>query len=237
MKLFKLIALILSIIAVLFTGVVLYILIAEPDILMKSNKLRTAASSVENHNDVSTADKQNASEPDTTGAAAPSSAQPDSSQSAAVDSSSAPEPAGVQPTSTPDPAANQDSSAPASKSAPLQPTPAASSDQDPSALIIGRWQSANSPDAYFEFFQDGTFTRGTYKAKNDYNEYAGTYSFSSGSRLKLQYEKWTIELDSGYKNTRVDDTSHVFDIIIDDNKLEIPDALEVFGTSEWTRDR
>ncbi|WP_218831053.1 hypothetical protein [Paenibacillus sp. XY044] len=51
------------------------------------------------------------------------------------------------------------------------------------------------------------------------------YSFGSKSRLKLQYEKWTIELPSGLKNTRADDSSHVFDITIEGNELVIPDAL------------
>lgn len=234
MKFLKVVTITLSIFAVLFSGAVAYIVLAEPDILKGNDKPLTTASSLETRNDMNGTVKQNSLEPSPSPTIAPSPTQFNPSQSAAVQSSMpSPKPTEAQPTSAP--STSQDLSTPPSKSASVQSTPAERSTQDPSTLIIGRWKAANNPKAYFEFFQDGTFTRGTYEAKNDYNEFSGRYSFSSSSRLKLQYEKWTIELSKGYKNTRADNTSHVFEITIDDNKLAIPDAKEAFGATEWTK--
>ncbi|GIQ71187.1 hypothetical protein DUZ99_10065 [Xylanibacillus composti] len=210
MKLLKMFAITLTVFAVLFIGAVAYLVLDKRDVFTTNSKPGTTASPG-TPNDAHNAVQQTPLEasPSTTTDAMP--AQPSSTQPADEPS----------PVSSPEP----DN---------VQPTPNEPEAQEPSTLIIGRWQAANNPNSYFEFFQNGTFTRGTYEAKDSYNEFSGTYAFSSHSRMKLQYEKWTVEVP-GYKNTREDDTSHVFDISIDAHTLSIPDAIEKFGTSEWTK--
>ncbi len=224
MKFLKLFTICLSIFAVVLFGTVLYIKLVDPDIIGMNNRSNTLASPPVTHNNVDTTVEQKSLEESPVPAAVPSSVQPEPSN--VVAASNQPEPSEAVPSTepnkvlpTPDPpsASNEIS------------IPAPSQTSDPSTLIIGRWKVATKPKVSIEFFQDGTFTKGTYHGKKDYNEFSGTYSFSSNSRLKLQYEKWTIELPSGYKNTRADDSSHVFDITIEGNKLLIPNAVEVFG--------
>ncbi|MGN7490706.1 hypothetical protein ACTHPF_06035 [Paenibacillus sp. SAF-054] len=226
MKFLKLFTICLSIFAVVLIGAVLYIKLVDPDIIVMNNRSNTLASPPVTHNNVDTTVEQKSLEPSPDPAAVPSSMQPEPSNvvptsnqlepSESVSSSSS-KPNKVQPTPDPPSTSNELS------------IPAPSSKSDPSSLIIGRWKVATKPNVRIEFFQDGTFTKGHYLGKKDYNEFSGTYSFSSNSRLKLQYEKWTVELPSGYKNTRLDDSSYVFDITIEGNKLVIPDAVEVFG--------
>lgn len=212
MKFMKAVALTLTIFAVLLTGALAYFVVVNLDKLLPDNKPLGAVSTPETPNNMNAVVKQSPTNPAPSPTIAPALTQPNPSQSAAVQSTM-----------------------PSPKPAEVQATPAARANKDPSDLIIGRWRAKDNPKGYFEFFQDGTFTRGTYESKHDYNEFSGTYSFSSGSRLKLQYEKWTIEMDSGYKNTRKDNTSHVLEITVSDNKLEIPEAKEAFGATEWTK--
>ncbi|MEC0239750.1 hypothetical protein P4H66_07745 [Paenibacillus dokdonensis] len=226
MKFLKLITICLSIFAVVLIGTVLYIKLADPDIIVMNNRSNTLASPPVIHNNLDTTVKQKSLEPSTEPAAAPSSILPEPSN--VVPTSNQPEPSEAVPSSSPKPNKVQPTPDPPSGSNELS-IPAPSSKSDPSTLIIGRWKVATKPKVCIEFFQDGTFTKGTYHGKKDYNEFSGTYSFSSNSRLKLQYEKWTIELPSGYKNTRADDLSHVFNITIEGNELVIPDGVEVFG--------
>ncbi|WP_168928909.1 hypothetical protein [Paenibacillus dokdonensis] len=227
MKFLKLFTICLSIFAVVLIGTVLYIKLVDPDIIVMNNRPNTLASPPVTHNNVDTTVKQKSLEPSPDDTAeAPSSIQPEPSKVVPV--SNQPEPSEAVPSSTSKPNNVQPTPNPPSASNELI-IPAPSSKSDPSTHIIGRWKVATKPKVSIEFFQDGTFTKGTYHGKKDYNEFSGTYSFSSNSRLKLQYEKWTIELPSGYKNTRADDSSHVFDITIEGNELVIPDAVEVFG--------
>ncbi|MGG3280545.1 hypothetical protein [Paenibacillus solani] len=235
MRVLKVFAITISIFAVLFTGVVVYILLAEPDLLKTNDKTLAATSSTETPNKDNSADQQNESETPSKPATAPEPDKSKPSKPAAVTSNTKSEKAQeVKPPSAP--SATIEVSTQPSKPVSEEPTPAPNSIQDPSTLLMGSWVAVNNPNLRFEFFRDGTFTRGNYHAPNDYNEFAGTYSFSSNTRLKLQYEKWTIELDSGYKNSRPSDESYVFEIVIDDHTLRIPGSKEAFGASEWTRE-
>lgn len=235
MRVLKVFAITISIFAVLFTGVVVYILLAEPDLLKTNDRPLAATSSTETPNKENSADQQNESETPSKPVTAPEPVKSKPPKPTTVPSNTKPEKAGeIEPPSAP--SATIDVSTPPSKPVSEQPTPAPNSAQDPSTLLMGRWVAVSNPNLRFEFFRDGTFTRGNYHAPNDYNEFAGTYSFSSNTRLKVQYEKWTIKLDSGYKNTRPSDESYVFEIVIDDHTLQIPGSKEAFGATEWTRD-
>ncbi|KOR76002.1 hypothetical protein [Paenibacillus solani] len=235
MRVLKVFAITISIFAVLFTGVVVYILLAEPDLLKTNDKPLAATSSTETPNKDNSADQQDESETPSKPVTAPEPVNSKPTKPAKIPSSTKSEEAEeVEPPSVP--SATIEVSTPPSESASVEPTPATNAVQDPSTLLMGRWVAVNNPNLRFEFFRDGTFTRGNYHAPNDYNEFAGTYSFSSSTRLKVQYEKWTIKLDSGYKNTRPSDESYVFEIVIDENTLQIPGSKEAFGATEWTRE-
>ncbi|KOP65906.1 hypothetical protein AMS62_12170 [Bacillus sp. FJAT-18019] len=235
MRVLKVFAITISIFAVLFTGVVVYILLAEPDLLKTNDKPLAATSSTETPNKDNSADQPDESETPSKPVTASEPAKPKPSKPAAVPTTTTSvKPVEAQP--APAPSTTKELGTPPSESASVEPTPATNAVQDPSTLLMGRWVAVNNPNLRFEFFRDGTFTRGNYHAPNDYNEFAGTYSFSSSTRLKVQYEKWTIKLDSGYKNTRPSDESYVFEIVIDENTLQIPGSKEAFGATEWTRE-
>jgi hypothetical protein len=219
MKPMQFLALILSMIALMLTGILVFFIIVNFDRFKPDNRPLTTAATLESYSSTKPVVK-------------PSPTKPASSATAAPSTTIAPSPSQSNPVK---PAAVQ-SAMPSSVPTEAPAAPAARSTQAPSELIVGRWRANDNPVYYFEFFEDGSFTRGRYEAKNDYNEFSGTYSFSGKSRLKLQNEKWTIEMDSPvYKNTRVDNASHVYEITVTDSSLVIPEAKESMGVAEWTR--
>ncbi|WP_028588804.1 hypothetical protein [Paenibacillus massiliensis] len=237
MKVLKVFSISVAVFAVLFLGVALYITSAMPQLLQTNNSSSTTDSSPDTKNDENAEVKRDALQPSST-EKTPSTTKSHSSETtdppnAEDNSSEAADSSVTQPEDSLQPEPVQ--SLMSSSENVVQESPKVSSSLDSSTLIIGRWKAAGIPNGYMEFFRDGTFARGTYEGENDYYEFSGTYSFSNNTRLKLQYELWTLATPPDYKTTSVENTSHVFEIAVNDNKLVIPGAKKPFGETEWTR--
>ncbi|PYI56312.1 hypothetical protein [Paenibacillus flagellatus] len=257
MKMMKVVALILTAMAVLLTGAAVYVVVAEPD-LFPTNDSGSAGTggTVSNQTEpgvlqtpTPSKSSQQATGQQASGHAAVSANKPNptgavqtptTSNAAQQTTGQPPSPSSTTTVEANKPAAHtaKEASAPPPNPGTVQPAPGPSAKQDPGSVILGRWKAVRKDNSahLFEFFQDGTFTVGSYASKNEYNYFSGTYSFSSSTRLKLQYEEWTILLKD-YKNTRKDNTSHVFDIKLDSDKLEIPDGQETYGHTVWTKEK